>query len=256
METYTLKMRCDGGGSETTRIEADNLDKARDLAKGEVADWIREGDWGDSGASVSAWYTLIDEDGETVVDDEGITVEIEPDHDALIRAAGGDPDCDHDWTSEGEGGCNENPGVWSVGGTALMIRDHCRKCGLRRREHYTGSQQNPGEHDTVTYEQPETWCPDCECEECVCEPTATYYVESYGADGCHTDPQLAEHDTLAEALEDVADRLGREIDPDGEWTPDEDMAGAGIPNGARPVGAWNDSDEEGCGGVALWKVIR
>jgi hypothetical protein len=109
---------------------------------------------------------------------------------------------------------------------------------------------------SVTYEQPETWCSECEREQCQCEPAATYYVETYGGDGCYADPQVAEHDTLEEALNDVAERLGRKISPRGEWIPNEDMAGTGIPEGARPVGAWNDSDEEGCGGVALWKRDR
>ena len=92
----------------------------------------------------------------------------EPDHDALIRAAGGDTECDHDWTSEGEGGCTENPGVWSTGGTSMTFGAHCRKCGLHRVESTTGSQYNPGEHDTVEYEQPPTSCAECESETCTC----------------------------------------------------------------------------------------
>lgn len=102
-------------------------------------------------------------------DERSVSVEIEADHDAMIRAAGGDDDCDHDWTAEGEGGCDENPGVWSVGGTAMTFATHCRKCGLHRTEHSTGSQRNPGEHDTTTYEQPSSWCADCEREECNCD---------------------------------------------------------------------------------------
>src|SRR5690606_24674413 len=85
-------------------------------------------------------------------------VEIEPLHDVLISRAccgheycGNDPD-DHDWTSEGEGGCDQNPGVWSTGGTSMTFCTHCRRCGLMRREVVYGSQRNPGQADTVSYE--------------------------------------------------------------------------------------------------------
>ena len=99
-------------------------------------------------------------------------IEIEPDHSSKIIEAcgryegcGSDPD-DHDWTSEGEGGCDQNPGVWSTGGTSMQFASHCRKCGLRRIEKHTGSQRNPGEHNTVDYEMPEQWCQDCQSDDC------------------------------------------------------------------------------------------
>lgn len=121
--------------------------------------WIKDGEWGDDGARVSANVGLLDEDGD-VIDRRSVEVEIEPNHEALIEAAvgrwdrdsicGTDPD-DHDWTSEGEGGCDENPGVWSTGGTSMTFTWHCRVCGLHRTEYVTGSQHNPGEHDTVVY---------------------------------------------------------------------------------------------------------
>lgn len=98
--------------------------------------------------------------GEIEIDDGSWSCEIEADHEALIRAAvpryaescGDSPD-DHDWEStvEIEGGCRENPGVWSLGGTAMRFAAHCTACGLRRVEHVTGSQRNPGEHDTTEY---------------------------------------------------------------------------------------------------------
>ncbi len=130
-------------------------------------EWARKDDWGVDGAVAVVMWTLVC-DGDDV--DKGkIDVEIEPDHDALIREAGGDPDCDHDWTSEGEGGLEENPGVWSVGGTALVFHYHCRKCGLHQCHHFLGSQRNPGEHDTYEYTQPERWCAKCQHEECQCD---------------------------------------------------------------------------------------
>lgn len=109
---------------------------------------------------------------ETITDDSDerlVAVEIEPDHDALMKAAGADTNCDHEWTSEGEGGCTENPGVWSVGGTAMEFHSHCRVCGLKRVEYNTGAQRNPGEHDTVEYTQPENWCAECQRIACICE---------------------------------------------------------------------------------------
>lgn len=158
---YEVEMESEGGGNKTVTIEADDLDEAIELAEEEIEEWVRGGDWGTTGARVSAWYTV---DGERY----STTVTIEPDHDSLIKAAGGDTDCDHDWTSEGEGGCTENPGVWSTGGTSMVFKSHCRTCGLRKTEHHTGSQRNPGEHDTVEYEQPDSWCEDCQSEECTC----------------------------------------------------------------------------------------
>lgn len=138
-------------------------------------DYVSSGDWGEDGGSISvcAWRIGIDADGDSVpVDEDSHEVDIEPDHDALIRAAGGDADCDHDWTAEGEGGCDENPGVWSTGGTSMVFHTHCKKCGLHRVERSTGPQHNPGEHDTVEYTQPENWCVECQSEECECDTDA------------------------------------------------------------------------------------
>ena len=164
---YTLEMRDDQCREQRT-VEADSLADAREEADAETQDWIEGGEWGDEGASIRAYWTLTDEDGNEVADG-AVIVEVEPDHDALIEAAGGDTSCEHDWTSEGEGGCTENPGVWSTGGTSMSFAAHCRKCGLHRNEHTTGCQRNPGEHDTVHYEQPDNWCADCQREECTCE---------------------------------------------------------------------------------------
>jgi hypothetical protein len=144
-------------------LEAEDMDEAIEKAEEEV----RGGEWGDDGAVVSVQIEQLRHDG-TVYHEVEIDVEIEPDHDALIRAAGGNPDCDHDWTSEGEGGLDENPGVWSMGGTTMTFASHCRHCGLHKVEVHRGSQRNPGEHDTVTYTQPDEWCSECESQDCCC----------------------------------------------------------------------------------------
>jgi hypothetical protein len=82
--------------------------------------------------------------------------------------------------------------------------------------------------------------------------TTRYHVETYGGDGVHADPEAREHGSIDEALADATARLGRPVVLPGDWRPDADMAGAGIPEGARPVGAWHESDVEGCGGVSIW----
>ena len=138
-------------------LMASSIKEALDLAE----EFTRGGDWGSEGAAVRVWVIERSEDGEEI-DRAVLTVEIEPDHAALIRRAvrdcrerscGDDPE-DHDWTSEGEGGCDQNPGVWSAGGTAMVFASHCRDCGLRRSEYHCGSQRNPGQHDRVEYTMP------------------------------------------------------------------------------------------------------
>jgi hypothetical protein len=57
----------------------------------------------------------------------------------------------HRWTTEGCGGCDSNPGVWSLGGTALRYIVRCIICGVRRVETCYGSERNPGECDRVSY---------------------------------------------------------------------------------------------------------
>lgn len=115
----------------------------------------------DDGAAVEVWYYIQDADYSWEHRERRLIVDIEPNHADLIRAAAGDEGCgldpdDHDWTSQGEGGCRENPGVWSTGGTSLVFRAHCRRCGLIRVEKRPGSQRNPGEHDTTRYEMADT----------------------------------------------------------------------------------------------------
>lgn len=156
--TMTYTYHEEGGHSED--IDASDMDEAVEMAR----EMARNGDWGHEGATVEVWVTEEDEDGEET-DRKYITVEIEPDHEHLIheatrhdreRSCGDSPD-DHDWTSEGEGGCDSNPGVWATGGTSLHFASHCRACGLHRNLYTCGSQRNPGDHDRVEYEMPDSW---------------------------------------------------------------------------------------------------
>lgn len=193
-EVFTALLRSEDGGGETVEIIAADEDHATELAEEMTREWVAGGDWGSEGASISAYWSLRDECGDEV-DSGSLSVEVEPDHEALIgRACGGrhddryerccgtDPD-DHDWTSEGEGGCDSNPGVWSHGGTAMSFASHCRVCGLHRVEHHTGSQRSAGEHDTVEYDMPDSWCAGCEREECECEVTCCVCGEDVPAVG-------------------------------------------------------------------------
>jgi hypothetical protein len=167
---FTLEMRDECGSTKSVHFDnqPDELE-----CESECDDWAKEGEWGENGAEVKTWWTLLDGSGEEIASGSA-TTEIEPDHESLISAACGDSGCgtspdDHDWTAEGEGGLNENPGVWSTGGTSMVFKTHCKKCGLQRTERTTGSQKNPGEHDTVEYEMPESWCSKCVSEECDCD---------------------------------------------------------------------------------------
>lgn len=132
-------------------FEADDWEEALENAE----DWVRGGEWPDEGCVVPV-----------TVESEGvykrINVGIEPNHRKLIRQAdpfneccGHDPD-DHEWVCAGEGGCKENPGVWAVSGTGIVVNSHCYWCGLHRTEYFPGSQRNPDEgYLTVEYQMPD-----------------------------------------------------------------------------------------------------
>ncbi len=153
---YTLHYELEDGaiGERDITIPA-GTEASQDAAAWEAAveaaaAWIREGEWSEEGAIVWARYWWEDADYDTR--DYARTVEIEPDHGRLI-AAGGDTDCEHDWTSDGEGGLAENPGVWSCGGTTMTFAAHCRRCGLHRVKTCYGAQRNPGQPDKREYRQ-------------------------------------------------------------------------------------------------------
>lgn len=59
----------------------------------------------------------------------------------------------HRWLPDARVGCAENPGVYSRGGTTLVIVHVCPHCSVRRTALHLGSQRNPGQRDTtVTYD--------------------------------------------------------------------------------------------------------
>ena len=161
MNMYTITLTDESGCDDTHAIHSETDDaakvEARESAQELAADWCSGDEWGNDGASIEVRWSLR-KSGDEEIDDGTVTVEIEPDHRALILEAGPweescglDPG-DHEWTTDGEGGCDSNPGVWSTGGTSMKFSSRCRACGLHRTEHHTGSQRNPGAHDTVEYE--------------------------------------------------------------------------------------------------------
>lgn len=133
----------DSGASEI--IEAESLEAALERAE----EWSADGYY-DERTMVHCYAQAIDEDGERIGDCAGSEIEVGPEPEA--------PDCtedqEHDWQSpEWLGGCRENPGVWSHGGTAISTTEVCAHCGAYRCTYRAGSQRNPGElAERVTYQ--------------------------------------------------------------------------------------------------------
>lgn len=145
-------------GNAPLEYDYDSYDSPRDVAR----QYVEGGDWGDDldgAVNVHVFRWGIDSDGaDCAVEESEHDIDLVHvlDHAKAIRQAtrgdgcGNNPD-DHDWTSEGEGGLRENPGVWSTGGTSMTVLSHCRKCGLHRTEVFPGVQRNPGQGDSVEY---------------------------------------------------------------------------------------------------------
>lgn len=144
-------------------IEADTNNDAANLAKEALEDWIADGDYQPEGEAVrlDCYIELdgpyVDEDCEIPADNcgtwtESQAIDLEPDHDALIKAAGGDTECDHDWQEPDDG----FRGASSHGGTTFSFTKYCSHCGLQRTETHYGVQRNPGQADTWEYYLPET----------------------------------------------------------------------------------------------------
>ena len=117
----------DGGWSEEVFSYEDrpSVDEIEQLA----TEWVSDGDWPTEGCLVHVWWTLEDEDEEEV-DSGGLWVEVPPDEPVLMRQAGVDPDCPHDW--------DDNPGVFSLGGDVWSSHFMCRLCKAHRHEEWYG----------------------------------------------------------------------------------------------------------------------
>lgn len=124
-------------------IEADDLEEACRLAR----DSWESGSW-DTKCIVDIRVTELDDEGDETNNYSLVSVECGDDPEP--------PECtedDRDWCSPLSvlGGCDSNPGVWSLGGTTIQTMEVCRHCGIYRKNVIHGSQRNPGECDTVEY---------------------------------------------------------------------------------------------------------
>lgn len=152
----TLEMR-DDSASHLVTIQGTSLPEIIGQIDGKAQEWVEGGEWGDEGASVRVSWRITSIDGKPAEQQGSTAIEVAPDVETLIRKATrghdtcGYTDDVHDWTSEGEGGCQANPGVWQIAGTKIQTSEHCRRCGLHKTEVSVGSEHDPGEHDTVTY---------------------------------------------------------------------------------------------------------
>lgn len=124
-------------------FECENLAKARKHA---IDSWQR-GSWDTKGV---VEVNIHDEDGDLIEVVE-VPVGEDPDPPACLDGE------THDWCSPLEvlGGCDSNPGVWSTGGTSFEIREVCQYCGVYKIQNIVGAQHNPGECDTIRYEDPD-----------------------------------------------------------------------------------------------------
>lgn len=145
-------------GNQEIQYDSDVYD-ADEAAK----QYVDDGDWGDDhrgSITVYTWQWAIDYKGNRCrVNESSHDIDLIAtfDHAEAIKNVMGNAGCgtspdDHDWTSEGEGGCDTNPGVWKLNGTTMVYKSHCRCCGLHRTETVLGWQRNPGEGDSVEYD--------------------------------------------------------------------------------------------------------
>jgi hypothetical protein len=112
--------------------------------------WLKSYDWGDDGATTSADWELLGEDGGRVFAGT-VQIEIEPNHLAMILYVGGNPDCAHVWRQEGTTPCSMDHGP--VKGKHEKSSALCTKCGLRRIMHMADGKLIPGQWGAIQYEQ-------------------------------------------------------------------------------------------------------
>lgn len=130
----------DDGNAEVATTADTNLEAAQE--------YVSDGDWGDGKCSVRVhvWKYALDINGEQErVAEDSFDVDAGSDPEAPGEC--GTDDDDHDWETPLElvGGCRENPGVFSIGGTTFRATSVCASCGTYRISTSRGEQRNPGE---------------------------------------------------------------------------------------------------------------
>jgi hypothetical protein len=137
----------------TKIIEAENITEA--LAKAEK--WAQAGEYEER---TEVWIEVYEIDAGGVRVDGGecdtSTVEAGPET-VPPETDCGDSDDDHKWVRpvEAVGGCTQNPGVFSLGGTTMAFVSICSRCGIRKTRIDYGVQKNPGDVDHTKYEEPD-----------------------------------------------------------------------------------------------------
>lgn len=139
------KIRDDAGVSIT--VDAEDMSGARRQAE----EWARGGEY-DRKVLVSFCVIELDDDGDETNTLVFGAVEGGPDPEEPECFDGGGHEWDSSWARVG--GCRENPGVFSRGGTTMEYHSVCRRCGTRKQETTYGCQRNPGQCDTVVYTTP------------------------------------------------------------------------------------------------------
>ena len=139
-KTKRYEMREDSGASEI--IEADSLEEALEAAR----EWASEGSYQER-VMVQVYVDEIDEDGEAIPGEYASDEVLAGPEPRPEETECGTEDDDHEWQSPLElvGGCTENPGVWSTGGTSFRFDYVCVKCGMYKTVETSGAQRNPGE---------------------------------------------------------------------------------------------------------------
>lgn len=110
-------------------------------------EYLADGSYDDFSGWVTGYVVEIDEDGEAVGERLPIRALIEPPDPKCTEAEA------HEWVA-GPGGCDENPGVFGIGGSAILGVETCRHCGIER--HTVSGDSNPigaGNRDGVTYHE-------------------------------------------------------------------------------------------------------
>lgn len=146
------------GGQVTEDIEAESDSDATEQGR----DWIEDGEWSEPWDGDEDLYETIDLPCEVAphiyrIEVDGSSLDEDAMRDEAMDCSGRyereQPECEaaddgeHDWQAPYHlvGGCRENPGVWSTGGTSFTVTEVCARCGIYRTTHIPGSQRNPDE---------------------------------------------------------------------------------------------------------------
>lgn len=157
---------------------------------------------------------------------------------------GTDDDTGHEWRQPYSvvGGCRENPGFWSGGGTIIISKSVCARCGQHRTVTDNGDQRNPGDPEAtvkiedvtetskewlVCIHEKHGWIPQWLAEHLDRPPTTRYTEETakeYVAE--HDDDDELDADDLEHVFAALAGRRPTDADrKEGLWSHCVQLAG-------------------------------